>query len=73
MKTKIKKIPISPLIDILLTLEKEGIEFVDIEVTSVSPDLDKIKIIAKDYYMSSQESPEMKIDENNINDIIAWQ
>ena len=72
MKNKIKKIPISPLIDILLALEDEGMQFIDIEVTHISDDLDKIKIIAKDYYMA-QENPQTKFDDKNINNIIAWQ
>lgn len=73
MKEKIKKIPVSPLIDILLEIEKSGIEFIDIKVKHVAPDLDKIKIYAYDPVQLTQESLKGKLDDKNINDIIAWQ
>jgi hypothetical protein len=72
MKAKIKKIQVSMLIDVLLEVEKLGIEYVDIEVKHVSPDLDKIKIIAYEPIQLTQESPKITFDDKNINDIIAW-
>lgn len=72
MKEKIKKIPVSPLIDILLEIEKSGIEFIDIKIKHVAPDLDKIKIYAYDPIELTQENIlPTKFDENIINDIIA--